>query len=134
MGVVTCLGAAGRNSRCLGFLLRCGADPTIVTYNARHETALHLAAAAAHAQCVTQLLGTNVYDGERHVVPLHLAINQQACDFRLGPMLRTPFSCCWLASFCGSSLASQLKQVLIHTLTFGTPARDGTTCMRVDAC
>lgn len=74
----------------MGFLLRCGADPTIVTYNARHETALHLAAAAAHAQCVTQLLRAIVYDGERHAVPLHLAINQQARDVFLRSTLRSP--------------------------------------------
>eukprot|EP00208_Stichococcus_sp_RCC1054_P006605 CAMPEP_0206136432 /NCGR_PEP_ID=MMETSP1473-20131121/1666_1 /ASSEMBLY_ACC=CAM_ASM_001109 /TAXON_ID=1461547 /ORGANISM="Stichococcus sp, Strain RCC1054" /LENGTH=747 /DNA_ID=CAMNT_0053528967 /DNA_START=387 /DNA_END=2630 /DNA_ORIENTATION=- len=63
------------HTSCLGFLLRCGADPTLVTYNARHETALHLAAAAARHDCVAQLLRSTVHDHNRRPVPLHESVN-----------------------------------------------------------
>lgn len=46
----------------MNYLLLAGADATMVTYNVRRETALHLAAGAAHSGCVQRLLESSVVD------------------------------------------------------------------------
>jgi ankyrin repeat protein len=51
-----------RHLDCVDYLLTAGADATIVTFNVRRETALHLAAAATHSTCVARLLDASVMD------------------------------------------------------------------------
>ena len=46
----------------MDYLLTAGADATIVTFNVRRETALHLAAAATHSTCAARLLDASVMD------------------------------------------------------------------------
>lgn len=51
-----------RHLDCVDYLLTAGADATIVTFNVRRETALHLAAAATHSTCAARLLDASVMD------------------------------------------------------------------------
>lgn len=46
----------------MDYLLLAGADATVVTYNVRRETALHLASSNAHSGCVQRLLESSVME------------------------------------------------------------------------
>lgn len=59
---------------CLSFLMDHGANGMLYTWNTRHETALHVAAAAGHAACTSRLLQSTLINGANGRVALARAV------------------------------------------------------------
>lgn len=76
-----------------------GADGMLYTWNTRHETALHVAAAAGHASCISCLLRSSLVNGANGRVDLAQAVYGE---------VSVPT---------GNCIPAQIGRVLIHFVT-----------------